>query len=208
MGLIGRISRILNKSRDFSNPHFPCLPNGSNSLLPTALWGSCEDDRKSLSKVKLSDLLMGGKGGRHTSSCYGPASTAGIGSPSRKGLSQRRRMLPLPEPAPARGQPFSFYLASGHRAASLPDSHLCPQAPWRLLPPGAQESPRRGSGGPRFYLPRGPGAARDPRLAPAPGGVSCSLQRLKLKRTRAQSFSIPGSTSLQTQRNRDGDRGM
>lgn len=146
--------------------------------------------------------------GRHTSSCNGPAGTAGIGSPPRKGLSQRRRMLPLPEPAPARGQPFSFYLASGHRAASLPDSHLCPQVPWRLPPRGAQESPRRGTGGPRFYPPRGPGAARDPSPAPAPGGSPAPSSASSLE---GPALSPPRSQARRRSRHRgsrEGDSGM
>lgn len=54
----GGKSRILNKSCDVWNPHFPYLPNGYNNLLPTALWGSREDKTKSLSKATLSDLVI------------------------------------------------------------------------------------------------------------------------------------------------------
>lgn len=66
-------------------------------------------------------------------------------------------------------------------------------------PGRAGEPPPRYQGSTVLSTQRPRGRAR-----PSPGartrGVSCCLQRLKLRRTRAQSSSIPGSTSLQTQR--------
>lgn len=114
-------SKILNKPCDFSNPHFPHLPNGSNTL-PTAPRGSRED--KSRCRVKLSDLSCGYKGGLHHAA--GPQGTAGSGSPSRKRLSHRRETLHLTEPARMEGCPSPSIPPAG---TALHPSNILTSAP-------------------------------------------------------------------------------
>lgn len=83
------------------------------------------------------------------------------------------------EPAPARGQPFSFHLY-GRDRVFLRNSHLCPQAERRLPPWAVQEAPTARPGSTALPTQR-PGEARDPRRAAGrlPGGVPApSLQPL------------------------------
>lgn len=114
--------------------------------------------------------------------------------PPRRGSPREVGCSPF-EPAPARGQPFSFHLYSRHRVF-LRNSHLCPQAERRLPPWAVQEPPPRDQG-PPLIPPRGPGKRAT--LTGPPGaypGAPCALPpATRVYRTRAQPSSTPGSIS-------------
>lgn len=109
--------------------------------------------------------------------------------------------LLLPEPAPARGSLSPF--AAGTKAASLPNPHLCPQVPWKLLPPARAGGNRDRGRGRRSAarVSQEAGNARVGSLAPPPGGPPATLlPDTQIKRGCVQPSSTLGSTSSHTLR--------
>lgn len=122
---------------------------------------------KSLSKAKLSDLVIWGTREAHnipkTSRAMVPRGLPQNpnGQPTswKELSSHREEVMLLPEPAPARGQPFPSFLSS----------RLCGCIPPKFspLPPGSMETPSPGPRRRRLSREKGAANARGPRASTA-----------------------------------------